>query len=147
MKNNKEISISLPSLSDQRFSILQNATEKAIADLRRNLFAERFPRADGVNYSSIDERVFLTQEQGWVPPSPELINAWFEQVKELFDDYSSDAKLGTLLGLNGKHPDRRIRAYRKGDEEIPYGIWRNFLELTGRVVPDIRPVLGIFDIA
>jgi hypothetical protein len=54
-------------------------------------------------------------------------------------------KLGFLLGLQGRSADRRIRAYRNGAEIIPYGIWRTFLELTGRVVVDVKPVLGLFD--
>ncbi|WP_407200912.1 hypothetical protein [Enterobacter cloacae] len=67
-----------------------------------------------------------------------LIDAWFNQLKAHFKEYGSDAKLGVLLGLQGRSADRRIRAYRNGAEIIPYGIWRTFLELTGRVVVDVK---------
>lgn len=146
MKKNKEIAISLPSMDAQRLIILEMETDKAITTLKSNLLERRYPKADGVDYAAIDERIFLTPDQGWIAPPPSLINAWFNQVKERFDEYRSDGKLGNLLGLQGDSADRRIRAYRKGDEVIPYGIWRNFLEVTGRVAPYIKPVIGIFDV-
>jgi hypothetical protein len=142
---NKEISITLPSMDVQRLMILEMDTEKAISTLKSNLLGQRFPKADGVDYAALDERIFLTQDQGWVAPPPNLVDAWFNQVKELFTEYHSDRKLGNLLGLHGDSADRRIRAYRKGSEAVPYGIWRNFLEITGRVIPEIKPVLGLFD--
>lgn len=145
MKNDKEISITLPSMDAQRLMILEMETEKAITTLKSNLLGKKFPKADGVDYASLDEHIFLTQDQGWVAPPSDLVDAWFNQVKELFYEYRSDRKLGNLLGLQGDSADRRIRAYRKGSEVIPYGIWRNFLEITGRVTPEIKPVLGIFD--
>lgn len=145
MKNNKEVIIPLPSMEAQRLMILEMDTEKAISTLKRNLLGVHYPKAEGVDYARIDARVFLTLDQGWVPPQPELVNAWFNQVKFSFKEYQSDAKLGYLLGLQGNSADRRIRAYRKGDEAVPYGIWRAFLELTGRVTPEIKPVLGLFD--
>lgn len=147
MGNKKEISLPLPSLDEQRLMVLNADTEQAIFILNENLNANTFPPADGIDYASLDPRIFNTLEQGWIAPSPEVINAWFNQVKGLFSEYSSDGKLGALLGLQGNSADRRIRAYRNGAETIPYGIWRKFLELTGRAVVDVRPVLGIFDIA
>lgn len=141
----KKIEIALPSMKAQRLMILEKDTEIAVTTLKSNLLGVEFPKADGVNYSAIDARVFLTVEQGWVAPDHELVNAWFNQVKDNFSDYRTDAKLGNLLGLHGGGADRRIRAYRNGDETIPYGIWRKFLELTGRVVPEVKPVLGLFD--
>lgn len=141
----KKIEISLPSMKAQRLMILEKDTEIAVTTLKSNLLGVEFPKADGVNYSAIDARVFLTVEQGWVAPDHELVNAWFNQVKDNFSDYRTDEKLGNLLGLLGGGAARRIRAYRNGDETIPYGIWRKFLELTGRVVPEVKPVLGLFD--
>ncbi|EBZ6776922.1 hypothetical protein GQG94_004729 [Salmonella enterica] len=145
MSNKKEISISLPSLDQQRFLILKADTEQAISILKENMGGKKFPKTEGVNYLTIDPRIFNTIEQGWVPPTSEIIDAWFTQVKTLFNEYGSDGKLGVLLGLQGRSADRRIRAYRNGDEVIPYGVWRTFLELTGRAVVDVKPVLGIFD--
>jgi len=145
MCSKEKISIDLPGLDEQQSFILEQETQQAIDTLKNNLLAERYPKSRMVDYGSIDPRVYLSQERGWQPPPPELIDAWFTQVKSLFTDYSSDEKLGNLLGIHGKNGGRRIRAYRNGDEVIPYGVWRKFLELTGRVAPDIRPVLGIFD--
>lgn len=145
MKKDKEIIIPLPSIHTQRLMILEMDTEQAILTLKSNLSGQHFPKVDSVDYASLDERVFLTQDQGWIAPPHDLVDAWFNQVKEIFPEYRSDAKLGSLLGLHGGSADRRIRAYRNGDEAIPYGIWRKFLELTGRVIPEIKPVLGLFD--
>ena len=142
----KEINMPLPSMDAQRLMILEMETEKAITTLKSNLLGQKFDKADGVDYAALDERIFLTQDQGWIAPPSDLVDAWFNQVKELFAEYRTDRKLGNLLGLQGESADRRIRAYRKGSEVIPYGIWRNFLEITGRVTPEIKPVLGIFDI-
>ncbi|ELK8463435.1 MULTISPECIES: hypothetical protein [Enterobacteriaceae] len=145
MSNKNEISINLPSLDQQRFFILKSDTEQAISMLKKNLDGKPFPKVENINYSTIDQRIFCTIEQGWVAPPSELIDAWFTQVKNNFIEYGTDGKLGSLLGLQGRSADRRIRAYRNGAEIIPYGVWRTFLELTGRVVVDVKPVLGVFD--
>lgn len=132
-------------MGQQHLFVLKSGTEQAISTLKENLNAKRFPKTAVVDYSSIEPRIFNTIEQGWVPPTPDIIDAWFTQVKNLFNEYSSDGKLAVLLGLQGRGADRRIRAYRNGAEIIPYGVWRTFLELTGRAVVDVKPVLGIFD--
>ncbi|EGH9360804.1 hypothetical protein IFG57_003966 [Salmonella enterica] len=145
MPNKIGISIDLPSLEEQRLMILKADTARAISVLKANLRAKSFPKVDDIDYKSIDPRIFNTIEQGWIAPPAYLIDAWFNQLKTTFKEYSSDGKLGSLLGLQGSSADRRIRAYRNGAETIPYGIWRTFLELTGRVIVDVRPVLGRFD--
>ncbi|MCP6645563.1 hypothetical protein NL493_25595 [Klebsiella pneumoniae] len=145
MSANKEVTIPLVSMNNQRLIIMEMETEKAIATLKGNLLGKRFPKADGVDYTSLDERIFLTQDQGWVAPPSDIVDAWFTQVKSLFSEYGTDEKLGKLLGIQGSNADRRIRAYRNGSETIPYGIWRNFLVLTGRVTPHVPAVIGVFD--
>lgn len=145
MNANKEITVPLVSVDNQRQIILEIETEKSIATLKSNLLGKKFPKVSGVDYSSLDERIFLTQEQGWVAPPSDIVDAWFSQVKSLFSEYGTDEKLGKLLGVQGANVDRRIRAYRNGNETIPYGIWRKFLVLTGRVVPHVPAVIGIFD--
>jgi len=145
MANKTGITINLPSLEEQRLMILKADTERAVSVLKDNLNAKEFPKANSVDYKAIDPRIFNTLEQGWIAPPAYLIDAWFNQLKTTFKEYSSDGKLGSLLGLQGSSADRRIRAYRNGAETIPYGIWRTFLELTGRVVVDVKPVLGRFD--
>ena len=37
-----------------------------------------------------------------------------------------------------------ISPFRNGDQPIPYGLRRRFLELTGGVNQEITPVLGFF---
>lgn len=139
------IEIDMPDMGQQRQMVLDIETNEAIEKLRKNLQAAHYPRCEDVDYSTIDSRVFNTLEEGWIAPNAELVDAWFNQFKSTFKEYKSDEKLGYLLGLRGQSADRRIRAYRKGGETIPYGIWRNFLVITGRVVQEIPTVLGIFD--
>lgn len=66
-------------------------------------------------------------------------SVWFKQFTLTFPEYRSDEKIAHLLGLHSKIGDRRIRAFRNGDQPIPYGLWRRFLELTGRVNQEITP--------
>ncbi|WP_240769938.1 hypothetical protein [Pantoea agglomerans] len=139
------IEIDMPGMDVQRHAVLEMETKEAIEKLNKNLTALHFPKCEAVDYSKIDVRVFNTLEQGWIAPPAELVDAWFSQVKSTFKEFRSDEKLGFLLGLRGQSADRRIRAYRKGDEAIPYGIWRNFLVITGRAVQEIPTALGIFD--
>ncbi|MEA7931569.1 hypothetical protein ONJ16_24865, partial [Salmonella enterica subsp. enterica serovar Montevideo] len=74
----------------------------------------------------------------------EVVNAWFEHFKTSFPEYKSDKKLGILLGLTG-NTDRRIRSFRNGERPVPYGVWRRFLIITGRVSQEIIPVIAHID--
>lgn len=143
MKN--EIKITLPSLNIQRMEIFKNGIEESINALRSNATAAPYPRAKAVDYSTLDERYFLTVEQGWIAPPHKLVNAWFEQFKSTIPEYGSDSSLAALLGIHSNGASRRIREYRNGEKPIPYGIWRKFLVITGRVPQEIYPVLGVFD--
>lgn len=71
-------------------------------------------------------------------------SVWLKQFTLTFPEYRSDEKIAHLLSLHSKIGGRRIRAFRNGDQPIPYGLWRRFLELTGRVNQEITPVLGFF---
>ncbi|MDL5838934.1 hypothetical protein QSW42_25035 [Escherichia coli] len=141
----KEIKITLPSINEQRMEIFKNGIDEAISALRENATAAPYPKAKAVDYSTLDERYFLTVEQGWVAPPHTLVNAWFEQFKSTFPEYGSDSSLAALLGNHSNGASRRIREYRNGEKPIPFGIWRKFLVLTGRAPQEIIPVFGVFD--
>ncbi|EGB7013664.1 hypothetical protein H8C17_002627 [Salmonella enterica] len=142
----KKIEIEVPSLSIQRMTVFENGIKESIDALRKNLAAPSYPKAASVDYSALDARYFLTVEQGWIAPPPELVNAWFEQFKATFPKYGVDKSLAALLGIHSNGASRRIREYRNGEKPIPYGIWRKFLVITGRVTQEIYPVMGVFDI-
>lgn len=98
----------------------------------------------GFDASQYGTAHLATQDSGWLPPHADLVHAWFEQFKHHFPGYGTDEKLAHLLGLRAKNVDRRIRAFKNGDQPIPYGLWRRFLVLTGRVNQEIIPVMGFF---
>ncbi|WP_238556031.1 hypothetical protein [Dickeya sp. NCPPB 3274] len=136
------MTIDLPDLKTQKDIVRQDSTNKAIEQLKKNLDAPH------IEFLGFDHRRYgdghLKMESDWTPPSPELVNAWFEHFKNTFPGYESDKKLGELLGLKG-NADRRIRSFRNGERPIPYGIWRRFLIITGRVYQEIIPVIAIVD--
>ena len=139
------IKIELPSIKLQRMEIFKRGIEQSILALQSNAAAAPYPEAKAVDYSTLDERYFLTVEQGWIAPPHSLVNAWFEQFKSTFPEYGSDSSLAVLLGIHSNGASRRIREYRNGEKPIPYGIWRKFLVITGRVPQEIIPVFGVFD--
>ncbi|HEB4132006.1 TPA: hypothetical protein RZ297_004627 [Escherichia coli] len=139
------IKIELSSIKLQRMEIFKRGIEQSILALQSNAAAAPYPEAKAVDYSTLDERYFLTVEQGWIAPPHSLVNAWFEQFKSTFPEYGSDSSLAVLLGIHSNGASRRIREYRNGEKPIPYGIWRKFLVITGRVPQEIIPVFGVFD--
>lgn len=139
------ISIDLPGINEQRIMLLQQGADEGCKQLRANLEAPRYPAAPGIDAAAYGDKHLRTLDEGWEPPAAALVSAWFTHFQECFAQYDSDNKLAALLGLSGTNAGRRIRAYTSGDEKIPYGLWRRFLVLTGRVSQEIIPVLGIFD--
>ncbi|EBY7550157.1 hypothetical protein D6K16_22925 [Salmonella enterica subsp. enterica serovar Enteritidis] len=142
----KKIEIEIPSIEMQRMAVFENGIKESIDALRKNLEAAPYPKAASVDYSALDARYFMTIEQGWIAPPCELVNAWFEQFKATFPQYGVDKTLAALLGIHSNGASRRIREYRNGEKPIPYGVWRKFLVITGRVKQEIYPVMGVFDI-
>ncbi|EBF9323877.1 hypothetical protein EWD79_22125 [Salmonella enterica subsp. enterica serovar Java] len=142
----KEIEIKIPPIEIQRMEVFENGIKESIEELRKNLAAPPYPKSASVNYNALDARYFMTIEQGWIAPPCELVNAWFEQFKASFPQYGVDKTLAALLGIHSNGASRRIREYRNGEKPIPYGIWRKFLVLTGRVKQEIYPVMGVFDV-
>ena len=139
----KSMKIDLPSIEDQQEFIFQQATIEAIAQLKNNLLAPRFPAQDLVDESLFSHAHLLRENEGWEAPDPEIVKAYFRHFQNHFSEYGTDSKLAVLLGITGASNDRRIRAFKDGSKKTPYGIWRRFLVLTGRVPQEIIPVLGI----
>ncbi|STL59382.1 Uncharacterised protein [Escherichia coli] len=82
MKN--EIKITLPSLNMQRMEIFKKGIEQSILALQSNAAAAPYPKAKAVDYSTLDERYFLTVEQGWIVPPHKLVNAWLNSLNPPF---------------------------------------------------------------
>lgn len=133
------IKIELPSIEEQEMKIYELRTDKACEKLKENLKAKDL-RSDSRNKRFLlDKKFLLTEDQGWTPPDHETLNLLFKQFQELIPDYSTDKKLSELLGVTRVHS---IREWKSGHKKIPYGIWRKFLVVTGRVVQDIIPVIA-----
>lgn len=139
------ISIELPDTNEQHLILLRDGVERGCAALRENLNAPHYGSVPDFNAAIYGEKHLLKENEGWEAPAPEVIRAWFGQFQRVFSAYDSEEKLAALLGLHGKQAGRRIRAFENGEMPIPYGVWRRFLVLTGRVSQEIIPVLGIFD--
>lgn len=131
--------IELPPISDQQALIFEAATKEAIRQLKANLNAPRLPGQTEVDESRYQRTHLLRETEGWEPPHPDLIGAYFRQFQAAFPEYGTDAKLAALLGLSS---DRRVRAFKEGSKAPPYGVWRRFLILTGRVPQDVTPVMA-----
>lgn len=138
------MNIELPSLAEQRRIVFESNVEKSCKTLRENLNAPHFKSLTDIDLSAYGDRHLRTENDGWEPPAAELVYALFEQFKSTFPDYDSDRKLALLLGLQTSG-DRRIRTFKNGERPVPYGVWRRFLVITGRVNQEIIPVLGFFD--
>ena len=135
--------IDLPSIEDQQELIFQEATKEAISQLEANLSAPRYPAQNLVDESLYPRTHLLRENEGWEAPAPEVVKAYFRHFQNHFPEYRTDVKLAVLLGMVGGGNDRRIRAFKDGSKKPPYGIWRRFLVLTGRVPQEVIPVLGI----
>ena len=134
--------ISIPSMEEQKRFVFEQATKAAIEQLERNLQA---PVIQGLG---LDESQFsnahLLAEDRWEPPHPDIVYAYVEQFKR-HSEYGSDKTVAEFLGLKGKHGERRLRAYKSGQESPPFGIWRRLLVVTGRVPQEVVPVVGFFE--
>lgn len=134
-----KIEIPLPSITEQQAIIFREATAAAILQLRANLDAPVLPGLKVIDEKFDDHTHMLRESEGWVAPSKDLMDAYFKHFQKAFPEYGTDAKLAKLLGLSS---DRRVREYKQGKSKIPYGVWRRFLVLTGRVPQDVLPILA-----
>lgn len=134
--NNK----SSPDIQEKRRVEMERYVVEQISQLSENAKAPAPSTTLSIDESDYSSDHMLTRAQGWTAPSPEIVRAYFEQFQTTFPRYKTDKKLGELLGE--KH-DRRVRAFKSGDQKVPYALWRRFLVMTGRVQQEIIPVLGI----
>ena len=131
--------IELPSIAEQQLFVFKAAQQEAITAMEKNSEAQVMMAPISVDESAYSRAHLLREREGWEPPHKDLVAAYFGQFKELFG-YGSDRQMADLLGLSS---DRRVRAFKKGTEVVPYGIWRRFLVMTGRAPQDVIPVLGV----
>ncbi|MEE9681847.1 hypothetical protein ACU680_26985 [Pseudomonas koreensis] len=131
--------IGLPDIATQQAMVFEEATKEAIAQLNKNLHAPRVMTPLEVDESLFPRTHLLRDREGWEAPDPKLIRAYFRQFQSTFKEYSTDEKLADLLGLS---TNRRVRAFKDGSKKVPYGVWRSFLVMTGRVPQDVIPVLA-----
>lgn len=131
--------IPLPGIQDQQKAIFKQHTEEAIRQLHKNLEAPVLPAQDEVNEDSYPRTHLLRESEGWEPPHPDIVSAYFRHFQAHFPEYNTDGKLARLLRLSS---DRRVRAFKSGEKIVPYGVWREFLVITGRAPQDILPVFA-----
>ena len=139
-----KVEIDLPDIPEQKALLRRENVRKAVEQLHHGLEAPHMPGPARFSYRSYSTAHLRTENDGWEAPPHEVVNAWFEHFKGSFPEYSSDRLLGELLGMTA-HADRRMRAFRLGERKVPYGIWRRFLVMTGRVSQEIIPVMVIVD--
>lgn len=131
--------IELPDIATQQAIIYEQGTKAAIAQLNANLNAPRVTPQAEIDESRYPRTHLLREREGWEPPAPDVVGAYFRHFQAHFSDYDTDRKLAGLLGLS---TNRRVRAFKEGSTPVPYSVWRHFLTLTGRVPQDVVPVLA-----
>lgn len=131
--------IDLPGIPDQQRMIFEMATQEAIKQLETNLNAPRLPGPTEIDEAQYPRAHLLRKHEGWEPPHPDVVGAYFRHFQEHFAAYNTDQKLANLLKIAS---DRRIRKFKEGSQAVPYEIWRNFLVFTGRVPQEIVPVIA-----
>lgn len=131
--------ITLPDMASQQRFVFEQATQEAIAQLRENLSAPVLPHQDEIDESAYSRAHLLRESEGWEPPHPDVVGAYFRHFQRHFPEFGTDGKLAALLGLSS---DRRVRDYKAGSAKVPYGVWRRFLVLTGRAPQEVIKVLA-----
>lgn len=132
--------IELPNIARQQALIFEEGTKTAVAQLMANLDAPKLPPQSEIDEDQYSRNHLLREREGWEPPHPDVVSAYFRHFQSHFKEYGTDAKLAALLGLSS---NRRVRAFKEGSIAVPYGVWRQFLVLTGRVPQDVIPVLAL----
>lgn len=135
----KTMEIQLPNMEIQKSVVYEMATREAIAQLQTNLLAPKLPPQSEIAEWSYPSDHLLRENEGWSPPHADIVGSYFRHFQHHFPEYGTDKKLALLLGLSS---DRRIRDFKAGSTNVPYGIWRKFLVITGRVPQDIIKVIA-----
>lgn len=133
------IKIKLPPVGAQQKIIFEAATKEAIEQLRANLKAPTLPPQTEIDESKFSRKHLLREREGWEPPHPDIVGAYLRHFQHHFAEYDTDKKLADLLGVSS---DRRVREFKQGTRDVPYGIWRKFLVMTGRAPQDVIPVFA-----
>lgn len=131
--------IEIPGIAAQQRFVFEAATKAGIEQLEKNLQAPVIEDLE-LDESSYDNSHLLTEDR-WKPPHPDIVFAYIEQLKR-HSEHKTDKDVVIWLGLKGNNAERRLRAYKNGDNEPPYGIWRKILVATGRVPQEIEPVIA-----
>ncbi|RXU01311.1 hypothetical protein B1F69_04355 [Pseudomonas syringae] len=133
------LEINLPSIASQQAVVFEAATMAGVNQLVANLKAPKISGQTAVDESGMNRNWLLRENEGYEPPPPLIVDGYFRHFQQNFSEYSTDQELANLLGLSSA---RRIREYKKGERTIPFGVWRHFLIITGRVPQDIIKVLA-----
>jgi|GEM_PF-1549137 len=133
--------IEIKSLAAQKRFVYEESIKESIQVLKDNLKAEVIETPLTIDISQLSDAHLRLKDKGYKAPSAEIVTAYINQIKDTFDEYSTDDGIAGLLGL--AH-GRRIREFKSGKREIPYDLWRKLLVYTGRATQEIVPVLGFF---
>lgn len=134
----------LPGLNDQaKFVALARAKEiyQAIETLCNQPSIETPLLLNG---EPVNERDYptthLLDKDNYEPPHPDLVKAYFDQLKA-YDSQYTESGIAKLLGLSS---GRAIRGFKSGDRPVPFAVWRRFLVATGRAAMDMPALVGFF---
>lgn len=129
--------IKLPGIEEQQRMVFSAGIDDAIVQLQNNKSARIVKPLREIDENNYPRTHLLREREGWEPPHPDIVGAYFRHFQSYCPEYDTDAKLAKLLGLSA---DRRVRAFKQGAQTVPYGVWRTFLVMTGRAVQDVIPV-------
>lgn len=135
----------LPGLNNQaKFVALARAKEiyQAIETLcqQPSIDTPLLLSGEPVNESDYPVTHLLDKDDGYEPPHPDLVKAYFDQLKA-YDSQYTEAGIAKLLGLSN---GRNIRAFKSGERSVPFAVWRRFLVATGRAAMDTPALVGFF---
>jgi hypothetical protein len=84
-----KVDIPLPSIAEQQAVVFKAATYAAIEQLKDNLHAPRLPGQTELDENQHSRTHLLREYEGWEPPSPDLIGAYFRHFQKHFPDYGT----------------------------------------------------------
>src|SRR5687768_1716613 len=104
--------IRMPGIREQQRFVLEEAAKEAITQLQDNLKAPVFDVPLDLDESQFPNTHLLREREGWGPPDPAIVRAYFSQFQSVFTEFDTDKKMAGLLGLSS---DRRVREFKNGD--------------------------------
>ncbi|QQX80812.1 hypothetical protein JK628_02770 [Shewanella sp. KX20019] len=124
-----------------RKEALEIGSKSAIAVIKKNLKADFIEDKTGFDETLYPTTHLLLEDEGFEPPNGAIVDHYLNQLKD-HNPELSDAKIAAMLGLAG---NRRIRAFRSGERDVPFSIWRKILIMMGKVPNDAIKVIAIFE--